>query len=398
MSKIATDICNAIDIIVDKRMGDLKFDKTIQGIVQKCTNTNTGEYQVKYQDSIIIAYDESTAGSPYESGTPVYIQIPTNDFNLKKQIIGSVTGNVPTGISTNWYGIDIPSISSYPASGWVSAGNDVVEYHVGDTYYRTITGAIYVFTKIPLGNEEYSYEWVVRKTTIFVGPGHSEGIDEDNIDPWAWGENDTLLAPIPNSSVIFNQEVLTGDLWACTNFPFNKGTYIARNTFICMNAEENIWEVLDGAYKPGMTSIDGAVIQAQTISAEHIVAGSITINEINSANVGSGLNLNDNETINNITNELADKATKQELENITTTLKLDGEGLSITQSDSSTLKIVISNDRIEFHDGGSIPAYINGQTMHIDTLDIVTSIGLGNHQLEKYTTANKKFTLVKFVG
>ncbi|MDY0199150.1 MAG: hypothetical protein RBR68_15200, partial [Tenuifilaceae bacterium] len=75
----------------------------------------------------------------------------------------------------------------------------------------------------------------------------------------------------------------------------------------------------------------------------------------------------------------------------------DSEGLTFSK-DSSPFQITISNDQIEFIDSGNPVAYINGQKMYIDSLDILTSIILGNHKLEKFDADGKSFTIVNFVG
>lgn len=70
------------------------------------------------------------------------------------------------------------------------------------------------------------------------------------------------------------------------------------------------------------------------------------------------------------------------------------DGLKIGKSDSP-LQINISNEEMEFMDNGNVVAYVNGQKMYINTAEILESIIVGNHKLEKYNT---NITLVKWVG
>lgn len=69
-------------------------------------------------------------------------------------------------------------------------------------------------------------------------------------------------------------------------------------------------------------------------------------------------------------------------------------GLNIGKSDSP-LQINISNSQMDFTDNGVTVAYINGQKMYIDALDVITSLEVGNHKIEKY---NNEITLIRFIG
>ena len=43
-------ICEAISLMVDKAVSEANFDRTIQAIVQECSDASIGKYKVKYQD------------------------------------------------------------------------------------------------------------------------------------------------------------------------------------------------------------------------------------------------------------------------------------------------------------------------------------------------------------
>lgn len=82
-------ILDAIQTLVDNAVDKAKYDKTIKGIVSKCTDQSKGEYVIKYQDSSFYAYSNDLE-QIYNSGTPVYVLIPGNDMAQTKTIIGSV--------------------------------------------------------------------------------------------------------------------------------------------------------------------------------------------------------------------------------------------------------------------------------------------------------------------
>ena len=89
MSYIEDNICEAIELIVDKSVKEAGFDKTIQATVKSCVDESIGKYKIKYQDSSFYAY----ASSPdvvYGDNTLVYILIPQNDMTKDKTILGTV--------------------------------------------------------------------------------------------------------------------------------------------------------------------------------------------------------------------------------------------------------------------------------------------------------------------
>lgn len=87
MSDINNQICDAISIIVDKRLSQANFDKTIQATIVAQGDKTKGEYKVKYLDSSFYAYDKS--GKDYAVGTQVYVLVPENDLSKVKTILGT---------------------------------------------------------------------------------------------------------------------------------------------------------------------------------------------------------------------------------------------------------------------------------------------------------------------
>jgi len=54
MSKVDVSqaICQAIDIIVDKKLAGAGFNKTVQARIDKVIDSENGLYSIQYQDSI----------------------------------------------------------------------------------------------------------------------------------------------------------------------------------------------------------------------------------------------------------------------------------------------------------------------------------------------------------
>lgn len=54
MSNINDQILESIDIIVDKKIENLKFDKTIEAVVIEIVDAEQGKYRIRYKDSILL--------------------------------------------------------------------------------------------------------------------------------------------------------------------------------------------------------------------------------------------------------------------------------------------------------------------------------------------------------
>ena len=85
---ITKQICDAIEIIVNKSIADAEFDKTIQATVVSCVDQTIGKYKCKYQDSTFYAYSSSSEVT-YTNGANVYILVPANDMSKDKTILGT---------------------------------------------------------------------------------------------------------------------------------------------------------------------------------------------------------------------------------------------------------------------------------------------------------------------
>ena len=90
MNNVSEQLLSAVDILVNKAVSGLKFDKTIQAEIYQIVNLNTGEYKIKYTGGIVSAF----ANDPkvqYKVGEIVYVTVPEGDFSNKKIISSSVT-------------------------------------------------------------------------------------------------------------------------------------------------------------------------------------------------------------------------------------------------------------------------------------------------------------------
>lgn len=82
-------ICDAIEVMTEQALLDAEFNCTIQATIIECTNADTCEYKVSYQNSKFLAYAINT-NVTYVAGTQVFILIPNNDMTKPKMILTSV--------------------------------------------------------------------------------------------------------------------------------------------------------------------------------------------------------------------------------------------------------------------------------------------------------------------
>ena len=82
-------ILDAIEMIVDNKVNNANFDKTILATVIKCVDPTLGQYTVKYQDSTFYAYSNDL-NNVFAKDSKVYILIPNNDWTRQKSILGTV--------------------------------------------------------------------------------------------------------------------------------------------------------------------------------------------------------------------------------------------------------------------------------------------------------------------
>lgn len=82
-------VLDAIETIVNNKVENAGYDKTIQAIIIDNTEASIGKYRIKYQDSEWEAYSNNT-NIIYSIGAMVNILIPGNDFNSTKTIIDAV--------------------------------------------------------------------------------------------------------------------------------------------------------------------------------------------------------------------------------------------------------------------------------------------------------------------
>lgn len=90
MNNISEQLLQAMDIITEERLRQLKYDKTIQATVYSIVDVDAGEYKVRYNGNIFSAFSEDT-GKSYSIKDVVYVKVPEGNFSNKKLITSLVT-------------------------------------------------------------------------------------------------------------------------------------------------------------------------------------------------------------------------------------------------------------------------------------------------------------------
>ena len=87
-SSYENKLIDAIETIVDSKVANAGYDKTIQAKIINCIDPTIGKYKVQYQDSTFYAYANSTE-TTFANGADVYVLIPNNDMSRDKTILGT---------------------------------------------------------------------------------------------------------------------------------------------------------------------------------------------------------------------------------------------------------------------------------------------------------------------
>ena len=104
MADIVENICEAVDLIIDRRLRNLNFDKTITGTIVEidgeAVEGKENKYIVSDSSSKYAVYSDKV----YQVNTSVYVSIPNGDYTQKKFIIGYSLGESAVAVSSTMKG------------------------------------------------------------------------------------------------------------------------------------------------------------------------------------------------------------------------------------------------------------------------------------------------------
>lgn len=86
MENITKNLFEATDILINKKLQSLKYDRTI---LVKLYRNDSGFYTIEYQGQVFDNV-QSINNIEYENGNYVYVLVPEGDINKTKFILGKV--------------------------------------------------------------------------------------------------------------------------------------------------------------------------------------------------------------------------------------------------------------------------------------------------------------------
>lgn len=89
---ISEAVFQTVSVLMDEKLSTLPADRTVQGIVISVEDASKGEYKIKYNDGIFLAYAAKDS-EKYKVNDVVYVTVPEGDFNNKKFISHLVTSD-----------------------------------------------------------------------------------------------------------------------------------------------------------------------------------------------------------------------------------------------------------------------------------------------------------------
>lgn len=92
MNNISEQLLQAMDIVMEQKLTQLQFDKTIQAKIYSVVDIDTGEYKVRYNGNIFSAFSNDTSKT-YKVNDAVYVSVPEGNFSNKKLITSLVTAD-----------------------------------------------------------------------------------------------------------------------------------------------------------------------------------------------------------------------------------------------------------------------------------------------------------------
>ena len=96
MADIGESIFGAVTVIVDRKLSDLRFDKTITGLIESVDGIAEEGKENKYIVNDGITKYVAYSNNVYRENTSVYVSIPNGDYQQKKFIIGYNLGEKET--------------------------------------------------------------------------------------------------------------------------------------------------------------------------------------------------------------------------------------------------------------------------------------------------------------
>lgn len=169
-NNIENQICEAIEIIVNKAVSNAGYDKTIRATVLECVDQTIGKHKVKYQDSIFFAYTEGPGA--IRKNTEVYVLIHNNDFSANKTILGSV----------DKLGSDYVDSSTSIEKRYEKIGTSIISNPNGEfglcSYIESQDNSLYSDNEIALLPDDEINEYISQGSSLILEAEFKTALDQ----------------------------------------------------------------------------------------------------------------------------------------------------------------------------------------------------------------------------
>lgn len=160
----------------------------------------------------------------------------------------------------------------------------------------------------------------------------------------------------------------------------------------------HIEEIDAGVIKSGYLST--TLFEGTNILGRLAQFGAVPMSDL-PTNLGSELNLTGNASLDGMPSatELANlsasvNSLNDNVNSLNNIIRIDANGINISEP-GSPFQITVDNDSMDFWEGSTRIAYVNGQKMYIRSAEILQQLTVGVHTIEKYDAIN---TFVRWVG
>jgi hypothetical protein len=168
-SAMMENLLTAIDIIAEKKVESLPYDKTLLCTIVSANNAARGEYSVTDGTSTFLAYSDNTT---YKENLRVYVTVPNGDFNNRKIIKGkyvSGEGEYYTYVS--------------PLDNFLDITGNIYGYRNSDETNVAITNKVGLIANDIVTPEILLWSIGKDSTTPVLG-GHDEQLTELNLSQY----------------------------------------------------------------------------------------------------------------------------------------------------------------------------------------------------------------------
>lgn len=266
---------------------------------------------------------------------------------------GDLTTYAPVG-ETRWYRFTAMDTSNRPsapsnASSIVVAGVELPD--LDDIITDSIQQAIEDSANA-LDAAVYAQQTADGKNAIYVGPNQptpAEGADD-------FAQGDLWYGTDAGVNGIIGVQIWNGVEWA----PYR----IAADSVFIPGSVGTI-SLADGV-------VTAPKVAAKAINAEHVQAGSISVNEL-TPNIGSALDININPAITEMQSDLEEQRRYY---------RFDSEGLKIGDP-ATNEELRLNPGRIEMVQAGNVPTWWEAQNFYVERM-IVQAANIGSHRFEGY--------------